>query len=72
MAVYLKVGDKVRFGDSEQEWRIVAERLKTGGVTPRHPQGDQWVEYQLEAKLPGSLRATRVWHDAEKLRLVMP
>lgn len=72
MGVYLKVGDKVRFGDSEQEWRIVAERLKTGGVTPRHPQGDQWVEYQLEAKLPGALKPTRVWHGVFGLILVMP
>lgn len=71
MAVYLKVGDKVRINGDGQEWRIVAERLKTGGVTPRHPQGDQWVEYQLEAKLPGSLRATRVWHGAFGLMLVM-
>ena len=72
MATYLKIGDRVHVAGNEQEWTIVAEKLKTGGETPRHPQGDQWVEYQLEAKLPGAMRPTRVWRGAMDLRLVMP
>jgi hypothetical protein len=70
--IHLTIGDMVRIGYEPQVWRIVAERLKAGGETVRHPQGDQWVEYQLEAKLPGAMRTTRVWHEAEKLRLVTP
>ncbi len=71
MGVYLRIGDRVRVESTGQVWRIVAERIRTGGVTPRHPQGDQWVEYQLEAKLPGAMRPTRIWHGAFGLMLVM-
>ena len=72
MGAYLRIGDLVRVGGEPQVWRIVAERLRTGEETPRHPQGDQWVEYQLEATLPDALRSTRVWRGAMGLMLVTP
>ena len=72
MGVYLKIGDMVRVESTGQVWRIVGERLKTSSETPRHPQGDQWAEYQLEATLPDALKPTRVWHEAFWLVLVSP